>query len=37
MLTATDQKLQKSLKRVILPTIISPECQRDAEFLIHHC
>ena len=31
---ATDQKLQKSLKRVILPTIISPACQH---FLYSFC
>jgi len=29
VLTATDQKLQESLKKGILPTITSLECQRD--------
>jgi len=29
VLTATDQKPQKIIKKVILPTITSPECQRD--------
>jgi len=31
VLTATDQKLQKIIKKVILPTITSLECQHDAE------
>jgi len=31
VLTATDQKPQKSLKKVTLPTITSPKFQRDAE------
>jgi len=31
VLTATDQKPQKIIKKVILPTITLPECQRDAE------
>ena len=31
VLKATDQKPQKIIKKVILPTIKSPECQRDAE------
>jgi len=31
VLTATDQKPQKIIKEVILPTITLPECQRDAE------
>jgi len=34
MLTATDQKLQKSFLKDILPTITSPECQSDAEYNI---
>ena len=31
VLTATDQKPQKIIKKVILPTITLPECQRDSE------
>jgi len=31
VLTAADQKTQKIIKNVILPTITSRECQRDAE------
>ena len=31
VLTTTDQKPQKIIKKVILPTITLPECQRDAE------
>jgi len=31
VVTATDQKTEKIIKKVILPTITSPECQRDAE------
>jgi len=31
VLTATEQKNAKIIKKVILPTITSPECQRDAE------
>jgi len=32
VLTATDQKQQKIIKKVILPTITLPECQRDYKF-----
>ena len=31
VLTATDQKTAKIIKKVILPTITLPECQRDSE------
>jgi len=31
VLTATNQKPQRIIKKVILPTITLPECQRDAE------
>ena len=34
MLTATDQKPQKIIKKVILSTTMSPECHRDADLCL---
>jgi len=34
VLTATDQKPQKIIKKVILSTTMSPECHRDADLCL---